>query len=84
MPCLGIPKNGKGSDYKRIDFVAKAEGVHFALEMKWTQTKPGPLAAKDMLKLQERKTPAAYERPRLLLPAICLQEMIRVPERRYN
>ncbi|MFO1435103.1 MAG: hypothetical protein U1F34_01540 [Gammaproteobacteria bacterium] len=34
VPCPGFPKQGAG-DFKKLDFVAKAKGSHFAIEMKW-------------------------------------------------
>jgi hypothetical protein len=37
-PCPGYERRGAG-DHKKIDFVAKGNGSHFALEMKWARSK---------------------------------------------
>lgn len=37
-PCPGFQKKGRG-DVKKLDFVATANGITFAIEMKWAQKK---------------------------------------------
>jgi hypothetical protein len=36
VPCPGFVRKGSG-DVKRLDFVARGNGVHFAVEVKWAR-----------------------------------------------
>jgi Holliday junction resolvase len=49
-PCPGFDR-AQGGDFKRIDFVASGNDVHFALEMKWARTNR-PAIAEDVRKLR--------------------------------
>jgi hypothetical protein len=49
VPCPGIPQPQRG-DRKRLDFVAKRNGVIFAMEVKWAKTKR-PNITQDIEKL---------------------------------
>lgn len=48
--CPGFKRPGAG-DHKKIDFVAKSNGAHFALEIKWARSTT-PKVAPDIDKLQ--------------------------------
>jgi len=50
VPCPGFPRSGPG-DQKRLDFVARNDSAHFALEMKWART-PRPNVRADLEKLR--------------------------------
>ena len=50
VPCPGFAHKVAG-DLKRLDFVAKANGAHFALEMKWARD-ANPKVERDIKKLQ--------------------------------
>ena len=49
VPCPGIQQPQRG-DRKRLDFVAKKNGITFAMEVKWTKSK-NPNITQDMEKL---------------------------------
>lgn len=49
VPCPGYALQGRG-DVKRLDFVARKQGAHFALEIKWARNRP-PRIALDVEKL---------------------------------
>jgi len=38
VPCPGLPRSAVG-DAKKLDFVAKRNGVHFAIETKWARSR---------------------------------------------
>lgn len=62
VPCPGIPQS-KCGDWKRLDFVARRNGVTFAMEVKWA--KKGKLnITQDITKLtsfrEQNKTRRAF------------------------
>lgn len=54
VACPGLERPGRG-DKKRLDFVASAHGVQFALEMKWARNSRVGLK-KDLQKLRSFKS----------------------------
>jgi Holliday junction resolvase len=58
-PCPGTARQAKG-DFKRLDFVARAQGAVFALEMKWARSKRLDVASDvNKLKAFRSATPGA-------------------------
>ena len=51
FPCPGFERKRAG-DHKKLDFVARRNGVHFAMEMKWARSRKLNVAS-DVEKLQK-------------------------------